>query len=298
MLKTDDPSPQSATIDMALLVALRKSALAPELTSSGRKSTSSATLPPKSTQRDAQQPCLVTNPIGNTPAASSDSGSKTVTPPIPPMRGRIEARDTCLCVIGANATPRTTCPASCAAVNRLASSLRTGLAFSNPSKILSDARAMQSLEIASKRFFAASSAASLSKLLSSAPLKPTACLATFSKRTSAANGFPLACSCNTSYLPAASGKSNVTRRSKRPGRNNAGSRTSDLFVAATTNMSLRSSKPSISTKICSKVFSRSCSAPLAEASRRLPTASNSSMKTMQGCSFLADANSRFTSCVP
>ena len=71
------------------------------------------------------------------------------------------------------------------------------------------------------------------------------------------------------------------RRSKRPGRSRAGSRDSGRLVAARTTMPLWLSKPSISESSWFRVCSRS-SLELRELSRLLPTASISSMKTMQG----------------
>mmetsp|Transcript_10429 Transcript_10429/g.23640 ORF Transcript_10429/g.23640 Transcript_10429/m.23640 type:complete len:583 (-) Transcript_10429:856-2604(-) len=98
--------------------------------------------------------------------------------------------------------------------------------------------------------------------------------------------------------PTWSGASKHTLRSRRPGRISAGSKTSLLLVAATSKISVRSSKPSSSTRSCMRVFSRSCSAPLAESSLLRPKASTSSMNRMQGCSFLAISNNFFTSVMP
>ncbi len=87
-----------------------------------------------------------------------------------------------------------------------------------------------------------------------------------------------------------SGKSRVTRLSKRPGRSNAGSSTSGRLVAAITITPKFGSKPSISTKIWLSVCSRSSWPPPKPAPRRRPTASISSINTMAGASFFALPN--------
>jgi len=81
----------------------------------------------------------------------------------------------------------------------------------------------------------------------------------------------------------------VTRRSKRPGRVSASSRSSARLVAASTMTASPCSKPSISVRIWFSVCSRSSLPPdtpvLLE--RLRPIASSSSMKTMADVSFLA-----------
>ena len=86
--------------------------------------------------------------------------------------------------------------------------------------------------------------------------------------------------------PARSGSSTGMRRSKRPGRSSAWSRVSGRLVAASTTMPLWLSKPSISERSWFRVCSRS-SLEESDVSRRLPTASISSMKMMQGAFSLA-----------
>src|SRR3989454_3724890 len=86
--------------------------------------------------------------------------------------------------------------------------------------------------------------------------------------------------------PFQSGRSTVTRRSKRPGRRSAWSSPSGRFVAAMTTTVWRVSKPSISTSNWFKVCSRS-SLLLMLMPRWRPTASISSMKMILGDAFLA-----------
>ena len=74
----------------------------------------------------------------------------------------------------------------------------------------------------------------------------------------------------------------VTCRSKRPGRNSAGSSTSGRFVAAITIIPSIPSKPSISTSNWLRVCSRSSFPPPIPEPRLPPTASISSMKIIHG----------------
>ena len=89
-----------------------------------------------------------------------------------------------------------------------------------------------------------------------------------------------------SSRPFTSGRATTTRRSKRPGRSNAGSRTSGRLVAAIKITPSLDSKPSISTSKAFNVCSRSSCPPPRPAPRWRPTASISSMKMMQGAFFL------------
>ena len=108
-----------------------------------------------------------------------------------------------------------------------------------------------------------------------------------SKSTEGAKGLPRTCTLRISNLPRISGLSNITRRSKRPGRSKAGSRISGRLVAAITMTLVSVSKPSISTSNWFKVCSRSSWLPPNPAPRWRPTASISSTNTMQGECFLA-----------
>ena len=88
-----------------------------------------------------------------------------------------------------------------------------------------------------------------------------------------------------------------TWRSKRPGRNSAGSSVSGRFVAASTTTPDAGSKPSISASIWLSVCSRSSfdtSAP----PRRWPIASISSMKMIAGAALRAAVNRSRTRAAP
>ena len=85
-----------------------------------------------------------------------------------------------------------------------------------------------------------------------------------------------------SSRPRTSGLSTRTWRSKRPGRSRAGSSTSGRLVAPMMMIPLRPSKPSISASSWFSVCSRSSWLPIGVWMRTLPSASSSSMKTMQG----------------
>src|SRR5207249_4118806 len=81
--------------------------------------------------------------------------------------------------------------------------------------------------------------------------------------------------------PFTSGMSTTIWRSNRPGRKSAGSRMSGRFVAARRMTPSFDSKPSISTSSWLSVCSRSSCPPPSPAPRCRPTASISSMNTMQ-----------------
>ena len=101
-----------------------------------------------------------------------------------------------------------------------------------------------------------------------------------------------------SSRPRTSGRSTSTCRSKRPGRSRAGSSTSGRLVAAMMMMPLRASKPSISASSWFSVCSRSSWPPIGDCMRALPSASSSSMKTMQGALTSACANRSRTRAAP
>src|ERR1700686_750945 len=98
--------------------------------------------------------------------------------------------------------------------------------------------------------------------------------------------------------PTTSGFGTTTWRSKRPGRSSAGSSTSGRLVAAIRMMPSLASKPSILTSNWLSVCSRSSLPPPRPAPRWRPTASISSMKTMQGDCFLAFSNMSRTRAAP
>ena len=105
--------------------------------------------------------------------------------------------------------------------------------------------------------------------------------------TSGPIGLVRECVFNISSRSLRSGRSIITRRSNRPGRSSAGSRTSGLFVAAMMITLSLGSKPSISTRIWLSVCSRSSLPPPTPVPRTRPTASISSIKMIAGAAFLA-----------
>mmetsp|Transcript_23763 Transcript_23763/g.66796 ORF Transcript_23763/g.66796 Transcript_23763/m.66796 type:complete len:235 (-) Transcript_23763:694-1398(-) len=134
-------------------------------------------------------------------------------------------------------------------------------------------------------------AASFMRFWRDAPEKPMAREAIASKSTSGASGLSRQWTLRISTLPALSGRSTGTRRSKRPGLNKALSRMSARFVAAMTITPVFPEKPSISVRIWLRVCSRSsldAKPPPDDLCR--PMASISSMKMMHGAFFFASAN--------
>ena len=146
--------------------------------------------------------------------------------------------------------------------------------------------------IVTKRWLerAANNAASLTKFARSAPENPGVPRAINDAFTSSDAGTLLRCTFNICSRPRMSGSGTTTCRSKRPGRNNAGSNTSGRLVAAITITPSLPSKPSISTRSWLSVCSRSSLPPPTPAPRLRPTASISSMKIIQGACFLACSN--------
>ena len=108
----------------------------------------------------------------------------------------------------------------------------------------------------------------------------------------------LACSSRMFLRPVRSGSSTGMRRSKRPGRNRAGSRLSGRLVAARTTIPLWLSKPSISVSSWLSVCSRSSLPLKPPPSRFLPMVSISSIKTMHGAFSLACLNRSRTLAAP
>ena len=116
--------------------------------------------------------------------------------------------------------------------------------------------------------------------------------ASASRSTSSASGMRCVWTSRMRRRPVRSGGCTATRRSKRPGRSSAGSRTSGRFVAPSTTTASVDSKPSISVRIWSSVCSRSSLAPLSAETpwRERPMASSSSMKMIDGAASLALLN--------
>ena len=134
---------------------------------------------------------------------------------------------------------------------------------------------------------AARIAASFMSELRSAPENPGVRSAIIERLMSSASGFSLMWTFNIASRSLRSGRSNVTRRSNRPGRRSAWSSTSGLFVAAMTITFSVCSKPSISTSIWLSVCSRASPCPPIEGERARPTASISSIKIIAGADFFA-----------
>ena len=137
---------------------------------------------------------------------------------------------------------------------------------------------------------AAKMAPSFIKLARSAPEKPGVLWATFLRLMSLLKGFSREWILRISSRSFRSGRSRMTRRSKRPGRRRAGSRMSGRLVAARTMTRVSRSKPSSSTRIWFKVCSLSSFPPPRPAPRWRPTASISSIKRIEGEAFLAVRN--------
>ena len=97
-----------------------------------------------------------------------------------------------------------------------------------------------------------------------------------------------------SSLPLTSGLPITTCLSKRPGLSSAGSSTSGLLVAAIMMIPEFSPKPSISTSSWLRVCSLSSFPPPSPAPRLRPTASISSINTIQGALLLACSNRSLT----
>mmetsp|Transcript_32074 Transcript_32074/g.62725 ORF Transcript_32074/g.62725 Transcript_32074/m.62725 type:complete len:278 (-) Transcript_32074:651-1484(-) len=154
---------------------------------------------------------------------------------------------------------------------------------------------MSMTELASS--LAAMRAASLQMLAMSAPAKPGVKAASLEATSLGScpsfRGFR--CTLKICSLPRMSGLSMVIWRSNLPGRSRAESRMSARLVPARTTTPSLSVNPSISTSSWLRVFSLSSLPPLMPPlPRALPTASISSIKTMQGASARASLNKSLT----
>mmetsp|Transcript_12990 Transcript_12990/g.36853 ORF Transcript_12990/g.36853 Transcript_12990/m.36853 type:complete len:263 (+) Transcript_12990:1135-1923(+) len=165
--------------------------------------------------------------------------------------------------------------------------MSAALFFSGPRVTRSSASLICSFPIWVSSLRAAKMAASFRRFASIAPENPGVLRATASMSTLSSRGLPRAWTPRMALRPKKSGRSTMTRRSKRPGRSRAASSTSARFVAPSTMMPGLPSKPSISVRIWLRVCSRS-SLPIPwPLARERPMASISSMKMMQGAFFLA-----------
>mmetsp|Transcript_19613 Transcript_19613/g.47904 ORF Transcript_19613/g.47904 Transcript_19613/m.47904 type:complete len:227 (-) Transcript_19613:2771-3451(-) len=189
--------------------------------------------------------------------------------------------------------PTTAWPASWYATNAFSWGDITLFFFSSPPITLSVACSKSTNSTASFPVLAAIIAASLHKFAMSAPANPGVRAASLSDKKEilslSVRGFRW--TSNICRLPLMSGLSTRIWRSNRPGRSKALSRMSTLFVPANTTTPVCSLKPSISTRSWLSVFSRSSLPPPKPPLLRLrPTASISSMNTMQGALCRAFAN--------
>mmetsp|Transcript_31725 Transcript_31725/g.78614 ORF Transcript_31725/g.78614 Transcript_31725/m.78614 type:complete len:236 (+) Transcript_31725:1524-2231(+) len=162
----------------------------------------------------------------------------------------------------------------------------------------SRAASMSSVSIFSLPFLAAKMAASFMRFSSEAPLKPVVLLATASRSTSPM-GLPLTYTSKMARRAGRSGRLMATRLSKRPGRRRASSKMSARLVAAITTTPWLPENPSISASSWLSVCSLSsfCGMKPPE-DRARPMESISSMKMMQGATFLAFSNKSRTRLAP
>ena len=163
--------------------------------------------------------------------------------------------------------PTSVCPPSWYAVRRFSLSLITLLRRSGPIITRSAASSISGMLICFLLRRAAINAASFTRLLKSAPVKPGVRLAITSSSTSLPTGLPFTCTFKISRRPLISGRSTTIWRSKRPGRKRAGSRISGRLVAAIIIMPSLAPKPSISTSSWLSVCSRSSCPPPSPAPR-------------------------------
>ena len=148
-------------------------------------------------------------------------------------------------------------PASWYAVLRFSFSDITIDLRSAPIMILSLALSNSSILTSRLLARAANNAASLTRFAKSAPENPGVPRAIMLGSTSSPRGTLRICTFTICSRPLMSGRPTTTWRSKRPGRNNAGSSTSGRLVAAITIMPSLASNPSISTSNWFSVCSRS-----------------------------------------
>ena len=169
--------------------------------------------------------------------------------------------------------------------------------FSLPTRTTSTASNKSFCDTACLPFFTAKIAASLTIFAKSEPTAPEVARAIPSKSTVSSKETFFACTFRILILPFKSGRSTITRLSKRPGLKSAGSNTSGLFVAARIKSPLEVSNPSISARSWFKVCSRSSFPPNLE-SLLFPMASTSSIKMIHGAFFFASSNKSRTRDAP
>mmetsp|Transcript_109305 Transcript_109305/g.308444 ORF Transcript_109305/g.308444 Transcript_109305/m.308444 type:complete len:319 (-) Transcript_109305:993-1949(-) len=260
--------PKFMTMRRARPVACRRSDVQPAVTFRGPKISSSAALPPINTSRRAWS-------SKSRSEYFSRSGMLHVMPSALP-RGMIVA----LCTGSAPMLPMETSvwPPSWYAVRRFSWSL-IGFARSKPTTTRSKASSKY-LMGTPERFSAEERTAAMLRMLKrSAPVMPAVRRASVSSSTFLSSTNLDAYICKISVRPFKSGIGTTTCLSRRPGRVSALSKDSGKFVAQMTTTPLFWSKPSNSTKSWFRVI---LTAVLSRLERLDPTASISSMKTMQG----------------
>ena len=258
------------------------SLLAPVETS--LKNISSLVLPPSNPTISASNSLLVTKNL-------SSSGPIRTCPPVLP-RGIIVIFLTLSAC--SKVKPIIACPDSWYATISLSFSFNPLLDLAGPAILLSIASSISAIEINSLLPLTAKIAASFKIFAKSAPLNPTVLFANWAKSMLGSRCLFLAWTLKIASLPFLSGKLTVICLSKRPALNKAGSRTSSLFVAAITIIPEFSSKPSNSTRSWFNVCSLSSFPPPSPAPLCLPTASISSINTIQGAFCLAFLNKSLT----
>mmetsp|Transcript_59534 Transcript_59534/g.141991 ORF Transcript_59534/g.141991 Transcript_59534/m.141991 type:complete len:275 (-) Transcript_59534:207-1031(-) len=267
--------PYTATMEYAIFVTLSRSSDAPVVILCTKSS--SAARPPKAT--------AILSRIASLENKLISAGRYCAKPKAPLDRGTMDTfskGSAC-----SRNHPATACPDSWRATAFFSAGLMRLFDFGKPPSTRSVARSKSCISTCSAERRAAKIAASLQTFAMSAPTMPgvrdAILLATSSgfRPSCRAKGFKWTrkiCS-----LSARSGLSTAIWRSKRPGLVRAGSKMSARFVPASTTTPVPELNPSISTSIWLRVFSRSSLPPANPPfPRRRPTASISSMNTMDG----------------
>src|SRR5439155_1412188 len=148
--------------------------------------------------------------------------------------------------------PTSACPASWKAVRERSAALMT-ICRSAPRRIFSIASVKSCCSTAGWSLRAANSAASFTASARSAPVAPGVEAATCSRFTSSASGTERVWIRRISTRPALSGGCTAMRRSKRPGRRSAWSRTSGRLVAPSTMTFVPGSKPPVPVGVLEEV---------------------------------------------
>ena len=171
---------------------------------------------------------------------------------------------------------------------RFSTSLILRFFFSSPTNERSMASSKSAWSISFLLARPASNAPSLMMFAKSAPARPAVCLATTERSTLRESFTPLECTFKIAKRPSKSGLSTKTCLSKRPALSKAASSISGLLVAASTITGVSVPKPSISARSWLSVCSLSSFPPICPPDALdLPIASISSIKMMEGASFLA-----------